>query len=323
MLNNDNMASRAKGLSKQQKDSSSAVWSEKSGVSQYNPCVALPITGWHPLFDTGTQREASAVIESGKILLFPSLSFTLTHDEESFLRSDCVSVGTKSVRFSHDKQRVQGMADKEDDMLTLEALLKRYAMAARDLVTRLFPGYAPDMVMGNTVFRPVEVKPHARHLRDNLHIDTVASEPAKGMRRLRVVTNIHPSGQPRVMRIGETFESLVTRFLPRLSSPLPGMALLLRLLGMTRRLRTSYDHYMLQLQTLMKRDAWYQAEVPQATVSFSAGSSWIMFSDQVSYAEVSGQYVIEQTFMVPADAQDDPSLSPLHILQKLMHRKLA
>jgi hypothetical protein len=80
---------------------------------------------------------------------------------------------------------------------------------------------------------------------------------------------------------------------------------------------------MLQLHNLMKRDRWYQAEGPQATVSFAAGSSWMMFSDQVPHGIISGQHLLEQAFILPPGALDDPSTSPLYAMEKLMYRRLA
>ena len=79
---------------------------------------------------------------------------------------------------------------------------------------------------------------------------------------------------------------------------------------------------MLQLHDGMKSDPAYQKEAPQVTMPFPAGAVWICFSDQTSHAVMSGQYMMEQTFHLPAARQYDPQASPLAILTRLTGRSL-
>jgi hypothetical protein len=48
----------------------------------------------------------------------------------------------------------------------------------------------------------------------------------------------------------------------------------------------------------------------------------LCFSDQTSHAVMSGQYLLEQTFHLPADAQYDTASSPLALLTRLTGRTL-
>jgi 3-deoxy-D-manno-oct-2-ulosonic acid (Kdo) hydroxylase len=86
--------------------------------------------------------------------------------------------------------------------------------------------------------------------------------------------------------------------------------------------RTAYDALMLQLHDRMKEDAAFQRESPQTAVDFPAGSTWLAFTDQVSHAAMSGQYQLEQTFLLPVDAMQQPERSPLRILEQLKGRAL-
>jgi hypothetical protein len=79
---------------------------------------------------------------------------------------------------------------------------------------------------------------------------------------------------------------------------------------------------MLQLHDLMKADDDFQAHTPQTAVDFPAGSTWMAFTDQVSHAAMAGQYQLEQTFLLPVDAMEDPQRSPLRILERLKGRRL-
>jgi hypothetical protein len=80
---------------------------------------------------------------------------------------------------------------------------------------------------------------------------------------------------------------------------------------------------MLQLHDRMKRDSGYQAEVAQVVHEFRAGSTWIVFTDQVSHAATNGQFAFEQTHYLPVDRLLDPARSPLRILERLAGRELS
>ncbi len=68
----------------------------------------------------------------------------------------------------------------------------------------------------------------------------------------------------------------------------------------------------------MKRDELYQANVDKLRVEFPAKSSWVVFTDHVSHAALSGQYLFEQTFYLPVQGMTCPEISPLNYWQKSM-----
>lgn len=51
-------------------------------------------------------------------------------------------------------------------------------------------------------------------------------------------------------------------------------------------------------------------------------STWIAFTDGVPHAALSGQYAIEQTYMVPLDALVAPDAAPVRVLEKLCGKNL-
>jgi hypothetical protein len=155
-----------------------------------------------------------------------------------------------------------------------------------------------------------------------LHVDAFPTRPNRGERILRVFSNINPGGEPRVWRVGEPFEDLARRYLPRLAPYSPWRARVLHGIGLTKSLRSEYDHLMLQLHDRMKADDRYQREAPQHHVEFGAGSTWVCFSDHTLHAAMAGQYMLEQTFHLPVSAQYAPSASPLGILTRLVGRPL-
>ena len=66
----------------------------------------------------------------------------------------------------------------------------------------------------------------------------------------------------------------------------------------------------------MQKDKKYQSECLTERVSFKAGSTWMSFSDQVSYGVIPGQSVLEQVIYLPVSAMKSPEKSPLKTLQK-------
>jgi hypothetical protein len=92
--------------------------------------------------------------------------------------------------------------------------------------------------------------------------------------------------------------------------------------GITKGYRTSYDHYMLNIHDTMKGDNHYQNTVQFDEILFPAGSTWIVYTDQVSHAALAGQHVFEQTFYIPVDGLYDKETSPLRVLERFVKKKL-
>ena len=197
--------------------------------------------------------------------------------------------------------------------------MARYARVARQLVEGTVPVYRGQLVTARTSFRPVEILDRTTSLKTDdrlLHIDAFPAHPSRGARILRVFSNVDPRGRDRVWRIGEAFEPFAARFLPRVSRPIPGLARLLELLRITAGRRSEYDHVMLRLHDLAKRDERYQRESQPVEVAFAAGSTWMLFSDRVLHAALSGQYVLEQ-LLLPVEAQRWPRQAPLRVIERL------
>ena len=204
-------------------------------------------------------------------------------------------------------------------------MIKRYAQISRQFIEKLIPSYTPFLIQAKTSFRPVEIQGRKSSYRKDdtrLHVDSFPSNPTKGKRILRIFTNINPEGKPRVWRLGEPFEDVVEKMLPRVSSPIWGLAAINKLLGITKDYRTPYDHYMLQIHDTMKGDNNYQKTVSQCEVQFPPGSTWVVYTDQVSHAAMSGQHVLEQTFYLPVEGIKDAATHPLKVLEKKLKKSL-
>ena len=80
---------------------------------------------------------------------------------------------------------------------------------------------------------------------------------------------------------------------------------------------------MLKIHHAMKEDAGFQATCRKDRWEFPAGSTWIVFTDSASHACLSGQYALEQTFIVRRASLAAPEKAPIAILEKLAGHPLA
>lgn len=274
----------------------------------------------------GANPDWIRAVEAGKVLHFPQRPFVLLPHEQAFLTPAVRDPKVRNISLD-DSGRLKGTLLEGESRAQLAAMVARFRDEAHALVGALLPAYTDSGALraAPTSYRPAQVETRAQSWRADdrrLHVDAFPSRPNYGERILRVFTNINPDGQPRVWRVGEPFETVAAHFLPRLKPFSRTQARLLRLLRVTKSLRSEYDHLMLQLHDAMKSDLDYQRDAQQLTMPFAPGAVWVCFSDQTSHAVMSGQYMLEQTFHLPADAQYDTASSPLAILTRLTNRSL-
>lgn len=287
----------------------------------------LPIESWDGAIDAGTAARAVDALEDGRVVHFPALPFPLGADEAALLDPSVSDGRAKNVTWFPDQRILKGAADDAALRARLVALLDRYAQISRRFVETLFPGYRPALAFGPTTLRPVEIagRPPPSWRRDDtrLHTDAFPSRPTGGTRILRVFSNVDPAGTPRRWRVGGRFEDFARPRVRAVRGLLPAEAVLLAALGITRGRRSLYDHLMLALHDRMKADDTYQRDGVTAEIAFPAGTSWMVFTDQVPHAAIAGRNALEQTFHLPVAAQRYPERAPLRVLERLCGRHLA
>jgi hypothetical protein len=268
--------------------------------------------------------DATVSLEGGCVLFLPNLRFSVERDEQAIFSPSMLS-SSKNASFDPVSGRIGGTKLAGDEQAHLARIMARFSDSAHTLVNGLCPRYRDHLIRARASFRPAEIAGRQTSWRKDdtkLHIDSFPATPVQGRRILRVFSNVNPLARARSWRVGEDFARVAARFAPALSLPFPGQAALLKLLHITKSLRTPYDGLMLQLHDRMKTDSSFQATSEQEHVDFPSGSTWIAFTDQVSHAATAGQYQFEQTFLLPVGAMMDESRSPLRILERLKGRVL-
>ena len=262
-------------------------------------------------------------LETGKVLFAPQLHFELSKAELQFLSPACLDGKSKNVSYRPASGALGG-ASRNVDQGSLTAMLRRYFENAFALMEALCPEYRGNLSPGFTSFRPAEIDGRSTSWRKDdtrLHVDAFPSRPLRGLRIIRVFSNVNPSA-PRIWRVGDHFENVAKTFLPKIALQFPGSAWLLEALHVTKTRRTGYDHLMLGIHDRMKADENYQRDCPQVPLAIPAGASWACFTDSVSHAAMRGQFAFEQTFYLPVDAMHNPSRAPLRVLERLTGKRL-
>jgi 3-deoxy-D-manno-oct-2-ulosonic acid (Kdo) hydroxylase len=279
----------------------------------------------HPEWTTHIEQDKWVTdLEAGKVLHFTSLEFPVPALEQIFFTSEIRNPKSRNISLEA-SGNLKGAIGNEEVQAGLGLMIERFRAQAQALVNSYFPYYKNYLSVAPTSFRPMRIETRNQSWRADdkrLHVDAFPSRPNYGERILRVFINVNPDNVARVWRVGEPFETIVNRFIPQAASYSAWRARVLNIAGVTKSFRSEYDHLMLQLHDAMKHDLDYQRNSPQLTVSFPAGSVWACFSDQVSHAAMSGQYMMEQTFHLPVSKQYDTNASPLAILRNFTGREL-
>lgn len=282
------------------------------------PIVTLDIVNWRPELSAADTERYARALEAGGVIVLPRLAFDVRDGERRFL--DVRWSDGRAKNISVDGGDIKGARGTYDELRALAAMVRRFAADATALVGAMFPRYATHLTRARTSYRPHGASDRAVSWRKDdtrLHVDAFPSRPNGGERILRVFCNVNPRGEDRVWRVGETFEVMARRLLPRVRPVLAGEAALLFSLRVTKGVRSEYDHLMLGLHDHAKRDVDYQRTSAQREVRFAPGTTWICYSDQVMHAASSGQFMLEQTTHLPLSAMYEPARSPLAVLERI------
>jgi len=282
-------------------------------------------------------RDHCRQLEAGNILFWPCSPVEPSADDREFLlRLDAAFAGTqKNIAYMPRRNRVTGVAKLGPmERERLRGILRTHAEGVTRLVTGLLRPYADQLRVDYTSFRPIEEAGRGlaqRSRNDLLHVDAFPARPTNGDRILRVFTNLHPT-QPRRWITTEGFAVLVRRFagvpslrLSSLQHPSVwqhGMDALRSAAGTGAMARSPYDRFMLRFHDFLKANAAFQADCPKEAHAFPPHSTWMLFTDMVPHAALSGQYALEQTFIMARAAMLAPERAPVTILEALCGRRL-
>jgi len=285
-------------------------------------------------------REFCRQLEQGKILFFDHIPFDFPEEYLTFLlsRRQQNTRFHKNISFRPQTDVLRGFpAAEREDFARLQEIMRFYSKQVTKFLAAFLPPYAEKRLLDYASYRTIEengrdLPLHKRN--ELLHVDAFPSRPTRGGRILRVFTNINPK-QERVWEIGENFDSLAQKYaadagLNRIASQsastsgkiMRQTARLLKKTGLPVADRSAYDRFMLRFHDYLKENTEYQKNGNKTRLEFPPNSTWLVFTDGVPHSVLSGQFALEQTFIIPFEALASPDDSPARVLEKMCKKSL-
>ena len=277
-------------------------------------------------------------LERGHIVHFPTCPIELPAAEDlEFFRERLPSLlERKNVSFHPEAARVVGAGGSPEERARVERVLRSHADRVQTFLKAAIPSLVPGWTVATTSFRPIEEKgrnlaPHASN--ELVHVDAGAYGATKGARILRFFVNVNPT-EDRVWATKGVFPELFARFGARAGVAGPSAPSLeegvidrargllvsgLSSLGLplARVLDSSpYDRAMRRFHNYMKDSQEFRADrETYQEFRFPPFSAWMVLTDGVSHACLSGRFAFVDTFLIPLANCRLPELAPINVLR--------
>lgn len=273
-------------------------------------------------------------LEQGNVLFFPRTPFPFSGEERDLLRSSELSSSRhhKNIAYRPALDRVTGFdSGAVKDPERLRTVMRSYSERALEFLRTFLPRYMDNCRVDFASFRPLEEEGRdlpTKKRNDLLHVDSFPTRPTSGDLILRFFTNINPA-KPRVWTVSDPMAVLAPRYaedagLNKIASgaDISVMSRMLRAAGLETK-RSAYDRFMLGFHDYLKFKEDYQRDCPKYRFEFPPDSSWMVFTDLVPHAVLSGQYALEQTVIVSRESLLKREHAPIAILEAMCHQPLA
>ena len=291
-------------------------------------------------FDSRQSQQWCERLEAGDILYFPQTPITLAAEDLSFLLSQQQTDSGlhKNIAYKPNTNAISGLDRKTADAAAtarLRAIMERYSQGVEQFLAGFLLPYRRRWQLDYASFRPQEEQGRDLPLRrrnDLLHTDAFPTRPTWGARILRFFNNINRT-RTRDWTVSDPFGVIAPQYAPG-QIPLPraagasGRALrsLAGGIGLGKAIpslkRSPYDDFMMRFHNFLKESASFQSECPKYHLQFPPGSSWMVYTDMVPHAVLSGQFALEQTLLVDRAAMVSPGDSPLAVLEAMTRSAL-
>jgi hypothetical protein len=294
--------------------------------------------GWQSADCEPRAGQYCSELEHGKILFFSAVPFDLPEGDCQFLLSQKQTESRfhKNISYRPVNDVLRGVADDSPDRQRLHQIMRHFSQEVTQFLRAFLAPYADRYQMDYASFRPLEEQgrdlPTTKR-NDLLHFDAFPTRPTHGGRILRIFVNINPAAE-RVWLVGDPFHELTPRLagnagLARFASPSASQSIVYALERISHRVgfpvpdRSPYDRFMLHYHDWLKANTGYQQDGRKTRVSFPPGSVWLVYTDGVPHAVLSGRYALEQTYIIPPSALVAPEAAPVRVLEKLAGKAMA
>ena len=285
-------------------------------------------------------HEISDALENARIVYFPECPIALpdTGDLENLREQLPAQLKRKNASYYPQSDQVYGL----QKGTPLHSLSRRVLSTHSSMVSAFLVQTIPDLFhgakIGTSSFRPLEERGRSlnRHASNELiHVDAGAYGATNGNRVLRFFVNINPT-EDRVWVSKGSFGQLFEKYAEQAGLSGVGNDPGHLDKGAMGRLRTSilkglsriglpqaividsspYDRAMRKFHNFMKDTPTFQGDpVGRQGFRFPPFSAWMVFTDAVSHACISGRHALTLTCLVPLRNCRHPELAPFNILR--------
>lgn len=285
--------------------------------------------------------ELCDLLEQGKIVFFPEspVAFPAERDLD-FLRTDLPRfLRRKNISFHPEQDRVVGIGGDREIRRRAMDILREHSRRVQAFLGGAIAPLTRGWTVATSSFRPLQERGRALPVHasnERVHVDAGAYGATHGNRILRFFMNAHPA-EDRVWISKGTFPDVYRRY-GRSADVAPAGSKdrdlseglgnrvysgVLQGLGhaglrFARLADTSpYDRLMRRFHNFMKDSSEFQGSADgHRQFAFPPGSAWMVFTDMVTHACLSGQHAFIDTFIVPLENCAHPEFAPYSILQR-------
>lgn len=290
--------------------------------------------------EAGDFGGMSDALEQGRIVYFPVCPIPLPAESElEFLREELPRhLKRKNVSYHPEADRVIGIDGDRDLVERVRRILVERSRQVEEFLAKAIPSLAENWTVGTSSLRPLQeqgrgLKAHASN--ELIHLDAGAYGATNGDHIFRFFVNLNPE-EDRVWATKGAFPELFERYGKAAGvapdNPPPGyltkrpldhvrtaMINGLCSLGLPVKVLDSspYDRAMRRFHNFMKDSPEFQRD-PEGhqEFRFKPFSAWMVFTDVVSHACLSGQHAFVNTFLIRLQSCRLPELAPINILRR-------
>ena len=290
---------------------------------------------------TAGPHDISDALENAKIVYFPECPVELPDatDLDNLREQLPAQLERKNASYYPQSDQVRGLRKGTPLQTLSRRVLKHHSGVVSDFLNQAMPDLFSDVRIGTSSFRPLEergrsLKPHASN--ELIHVDAGAYGATNGDRILRFFVNVNPAVD-RVWASKGSFGQLFKEYGEQagLSGAGNGSGHLDK--SAMDKLRTSilmglshlgvpqatvidsspYDRAMRRFHNFMKDSPEFQHDLAnRQEYRFPPYSAWMVLTDAVSHACLSGRHALTLTCLVLLANCRHPELAPFNILRQ-------
>src|SRR5262245_13442880 len=284
--------------------------------------------------------DISDALENGKIVCFPECPIDLPSAEDlDFLRQEMPKhLSSKNISFHPEADKIIGIKGSREVVDRAQRIVKESNVRVQAFLKKVIPALAQNWMVGTASFRPLQEKGRdlpAHASNELVHVDAGAYGATHGDGIIRFFVNVNPT-EDRVWVTKGAFPELYRRYGAQ-AGVVPANGENGRAMdeGALDRLRTSvssalsalvpsakfldsspYDRAMRRFHNYMKDTPAFQSTPDgHQEFRFKPFWAWMVFTDRVSHACLSGQHAFADTFVVRLGSCRLPEMAPINILK--------